>query len=189
MLAVMAYRNEQDREHRLQYAKEVREYRKALGICTRCGNDRIAVNSKTLCADCQEKRREYAARQFKGMTPEEKQQYNEQRRIRRKKQRDQHKAAGQCECCGKPTYNGHSKCIDHFLYHKRKEAEHRNQKKKGYAEMGLCRYCGGECVPGKAYCPEHYQQKVESIRKAGECRNLKKHTWAQDNNAAFRGKE
>lgn len=182
----MAYRSEADRERRVQYAREVREYRKSLGICSRCGNDRIAVNSKTMCLACLEEHRENAAKRFSAMTPEEKQQRRERNNASRREKQAKRRSEGLCAVCGKPAYNGHSKCIDHFLYFKRKDVEAKERKKKGYAELGLCRICGGECVSGKKFCMEHYLQKVEAMKRASECRDPKNHIWKKDNDAAFR---
>ena len=185
----MAYRSEEDRERRVLYAREVRAYRKSMGVCIRCGNDKIAVNSTTMCPACLETGREYAEKRSAAMTPEEKQQRRERDNARRRELQAQRRSQGLCAVCGKPAYDGHSKCIDHFLYFKRKDAEAKQRMKKGYAEQGLCRICGGECVPGKKFCPEHYQQKVESIKYADGFREKKNHPWNKDNDAAFMGKD
>ena len=68
----MPYRSEKDREYKLQYGKEIRAYRKSIGLCTRCGKDRIAVNAKTLCADCLENKRKAQENFRNSMSPEEK---------------------------------------------------------------------------------------------------------------------
>lgn len=182
----MAYRSEEDREHRVQYAREVREYRKSLGMCSRCGNDKIAVNSKALCSECLEKGRENAEKRRAAMTLEEKQLKQERYNARRREMQAKRRSEGLCAICGKPAYNGHSKCIDHFLYFKRKGEEAGVRKKKGYAEQGLCIICGKECVQGKKFCPEHYQQKLENLKKAEKAKDLKKHPWKQNNDVAFR---
>lgn len=182
----MAYRSEEDREHRVQYAREVREYRKSLGMCSRCGNDKIAVNSKTMCLACLEEHRLNAAKRFSAMTPEEKQQRKERNNASRREKQAKLRSEGLCPICGKPTYNGKSKCMEHFLYFKRKGVEANQRKKKGYAELGLCRICGGECVSGKKFCMEHYLQKVEAMKWASEHRDLKNSPWKKDNDAAFR---
>lgn len=185
----MAYRSEEDREHRVLYAREVRAYRKSVGMCIRCGNDKIAVNSTTMCLKCLDERREYQAKRFAAMTPEEKQRRKERNNARRREKQAKHRSEGVCTICGKPAYNGKRRCMEHFLYFKRYDMEVKKRMKKGYAELGLCRICGGECVPGKKFCPEHYQQKVEAIKYADGFRDKKKHPWNQDNDAAFMGKD
>lgn len=161
----MPYRSEKDREYKLQYGKELRAYRKSIGLCTRCGKEKIAANSKSSCVSCLELRRKNVERKERQLTPEEKQERKERRQVLHAQRVAQRKSQGLCTDCGKPVYNGHTRCIDHYLYYRRKTSEHYAKKKKGYRELGLCIICGGECVPGKKYCQEHYQEKVEQIMK------------------------
>lgn len=161
----MPYRSEKDREYKLQYGKELRAYRKSIGLCTRCGKEKIAVNSKSSCASCLELRRKNVERKDRQLTPKEKQERKEHRKVLHAQRVAQRKSQGLCTDCGKPVYNGHTRCIDHYLYYRRKISEHYAKKKKGYRELGLCIICGGERVPGKKYCQEHYQEKVEQIMK------------------------
>lgn len=177
------------KEQQVLYAREVREYRKSLGMCVRCGNDRIAVNSKSLCSECLEKGRANAEKRRSAMTLEEKRLKQERNNARRREMQAKRRSEGLCGICGKPAYNGHSQCIDHYLYFKRKGIEANERKRKGYAEQGLCIICGKECVPRKKFCPEHYQQKLEALKKAEEAKDLKNHPWKKDNDATFRGKE
>ena len=184
----MAYRSEQDRERRRQYAKEVRDWCREHGICTRCNKER-AESGEALCLVCRMKLREDSQERYRkyaaSMTEEERQARNAKKRQIAAKKR----AQGICHQCNRPVYQNHAYCYEHYISQRNAHRKHDKKLLKGYAEQGLCRICGGECVPGKKFCPEHYQQKVEAIKRAGEHRDLKKHTWAQDNNAAFRGKE
>lgn len=147
----MAYRSEEDRQRRVEYAREVREYRKSLGMCERCGKERVAVNSKRLCLDCLEVNRQKQESRWKGKSAEERRQIRDKYNASRREKQDQRRRDGLCVVCGKPVYNGHSNCMEHYLYYRRKKDEYRDQKKKGYKELGLCINCGKECVPGKKY--------------------------------------
>lgn len=184
----MAYRNEKDRERRLQYAKEVRDWCREHGICTRCSKER-AEPGKALCLVCKMKLREDSQERYRkqaaAMTEEEQQARN----ARKRQIASEKRAQGICQQCARPVYKGHAYCYEHYITQKKAHRKHDEKRFNYYSEQGMCKICGGECVQGKKYCPVHYQQKVESMRKASECRNLKKHTWAQDNNAAFRRKE
>ena len=171
----MPYRSEEDRQYRIQYEKEIRAYRKSIGLCTRCGKERISPASTSTCEGCREHNRKYMEDKRASMTEEEIREEYETYNARRREREAKRRAEGLCTVCGKPVYDGHSKCIEHFLYHKRKSDRHARQKKKWYAEMGVCRICGKECVEGKKYCQEHYQQKVEVIKKNGAHRKRKEH--------------
>ena len=174
------------KEERNAYAKEVREYRKSIGVCSWCGKDSIAVSSKALCLDCLEKHREKSANKTASMTEEEKEQRRQRNNQTRRQLQAQRRREGLCTMCGKPAYNGYSKCMDHHLYFKRKSAEYRAAKKKGYAEMGLCRICGDECVPGKKFCAVHYQQRLDCVKIARKHLDVKNHTWKKQKEQYFK---
>ena len=168
----MPYKSKEDSQ---QYSKELRAYRKSIGLCTRCGKEKISPASTSVCAGCQEQKRMYMQNKRAAMTEDEIRRENEVYNERRRERAAELRSKGLCTICGKPVWDGHAKCMEHFLYHKRKSDQHARRKKKWYAEIGMCRICGKECVEGKKYCQEHYQQKVEVIKKNGAHRKRKEH--------------
>lgn len=116
------------------------------------------------------------------MTAEEKQAHNAKRREKAKALRKYRKEHGLCSQCGKPVYNGHAYCMEHFLYHKKYKKKKQAESNKGYRELGLCRICGKEVVPGKKLCADHLKQYQEIMQRNSYTLNRRK-------NAAVRQKE
>lgn len=150
-------------ESRRKYAKEVREWRKAHGICTCCGKV-DAEPGKTLCLACRMDRREYFREYYRKkaetMTEEEKTARSEKKRL----QYSEKKELGICPRCTRPTYKNHAYCYEHYLSQKRAHAR-AYRKKYPYHPSGTCRICGGEPAPGHKMCPVHYKEYSERMIK------------------------
>ena len=150
-------------ESRRKYAKELREWRKAHGICIRCGKA-DAEPGKTECLicrmDCREYGKEYYRKKAERMTEEEKQ-IRSEKGLRRYYER---KEQGLCTQCSKPRYKNFAHCYEHYISHKRSNAQY-CQKKYPYHPPGTCRICGGEPAPGHKMCQIHHKEYSERMTK------------------------
>lgn len=156
-------------------SKKVKEYRdwlKEHNICVDCRNaDAVRGTRCTVCAD------KHLARRYKNiaaMTPEQKQKLKEYNKNYCKNRYKQRRANGLCVDCGKPAYQNHSRCYEHYLREKRKETERWKKKKKYWKEIGLCYHCGKTPVPGKTLCPTHLEEARKRMTYANAIRLNKK---------------
>ena len=139
------------------------EWLKEHGICVQCGqND--AFNNRVRCADCLYKNNERQI-QADAKRMKSKAEYN---KIRYHKMKEE----GRCPRCTKKAYKDYVYCYEHLIKFRKIERERWQRNKKGYAEQGLCRICGEECVSGKKYCPTHYEEKVKQMAHARQFQNL-----------------
>lgn len=155
-----------------RYAKELREWRKSLGICTRCGKF-DAEPGKTMCLTClmdsREYGREYYRKKAKAMTEDEKRVRSE-KTSRRYHER---KELGICPQCSRPRHENHAYCYEHYISMKRAQARH-YRKKHPVRPPGTCKLCGGEPVPGHKMCPVHYKEYSERMTKLNKERSKQK---------------
>lgn len=112
-----------------EYQRELRRWRKEHGICTICGKEKII--SGATCGACKEKMARYAREKYHSMTPEEKAEYLEYNRKRRRVIRAERRKQGLCVRCGKPAYKHYTVCYEHWLKQKRVSKEARDRKKAG----------------------------------------------------------
>lgn len=152
----------------MTYSKEVYHWRKEHGICIKCGIHE-AINS-TRCIVCASDEAEKQKQKYYSMSQEERALLNKKKSNSAKALREERKRLGLCYRCGKPSYRSHSLCYEHFLYMKRYHKKVNDENRKGFSELGLCRICGEEVVPGKKHCAMHLEQKRESMRKASSHR-------------------
>lgn len=168
---------------------EAYEWYVAHGICVRC-RKRPALPGKVLCIECKEKACEKAKSRYKS------QDVKKQQCERVKKRIAKCKKTGRCLICGKPVYDGHTLCMEHYLAARRKSHkryEKKMQEKRDHdaqraAELRdvynaeKCLYCDNYTIPGKKLCSKHYKlackniakAKRASIRKRREARNAAK---------------
>jgi predicted nucleic acid-binding Zn ribbon protein len=92
----------------------------------------------------------------------------------------QRKKEGLCMVCGKPAYDGHTLCMEHYLEFRRKSHERyekKMQEKRDHdaqraAELRdvyhveKCLYCDNYTIPGKKLCSKHYKLACKNIAKA-----------------------
>lgn len=160
------------KEEKKQYAKEVREWRKAHGICIRCGKF-DAEPGKTMCLICMMDCRDYAREQYRKktetMTEEERQARNEANRRRYSEKRE----SGICQQCSNPVFRNHAYCYKHYI--SQSHAHGRERKKKyPYHPIGTCRICGAEPEPGFKMCPTHRKEYSDRMIKYNKERSEKK---------------
>lgn len=154
-----------DPEKAKAYAKEVREWRKAHHMCTRCGHEK-ADPGKSTCLQCRMARREYA----RG--------YDAQPKVREEvaARRAYKKANGICYACSKPVYKDHAYCYEHYLAQKRQlKAWHDKYNPRKNYPATQCRICGAPVTKKpdgtvSRFCEEHYEQYVKLMNKANEVR-------------------
>ena len=146
-------------EYKKEYAKEVREWRKSKGLCTRCGKEKAEVGYTT-CLVCRLDHREYAKEHYRNNPVSEEKRLT--RNEKQKKKCAEKRAAGICLSCNRPVYAGHSRCYEHYIRIGRMQREHQ-RKKFAYHPSGTCRICGKEPAPGHKLCPEHYKEYSERM--------------------------
>ncbi len=133
---------EERKEYKKSWSKETYEWRKAHGICVKCGkND--ARKGKVTCLMC-------SFKSHNPMTEEQRKRHNEADYIKRHTRI----AEGKCPDCGKPAYPGHQRCYECMLRHRRQGREYQKRHEKGYAAAGMCIRCGKEPLPGRTVCAE-----------------------------------
>lgn len=161
----------------MTYSKETYRWKKEHGICVDCGCEEAVGGVR--CPECAAKKAESAMQKHCNMSHEEKEEHNKKRREKAKALRKYRKEHGLCLQCGKPVYNGHAYCMEHFLYHKRYKKKKQAESNKGYRELGLCRICGKEVVSGKKLCAEHLKQYQEIMQKNSYTLNRRKNERTQ----------
>ena len=155
-----------DPEEARRYAKEVREWRKAHGFCTRCGKEK-AEKGKSLCLICKMDEREKRREKYANMPEEKKKEHLEEKREKAELIRKEKKANGICLQCSRPVYKNHSYCYEHYISQKKADKRHR-KKIYPYHPTGVCRICGKEPAPGHKLCPEHYEQYAARMRECNK---------------------
>ena len=147
-----------------KYTKELYRWRKEHGICTCCGKHEAAGGVR--CAECASNRNEKLRQRYHDMTEEEKREHLAKKSERMKALRKYRKENGLCYMCGKPAYKEYGTCYEHWLYRRNYNRKYEAEKRKGYAEIGKCRICGKDVVPGKKHCEEHLEQKRKAMAHA-----------------------
>lgn len=142
----------------MSLSKEDYEWYKAHGICPVC-RQRDAAPNRVECDVCAEKHITYR----NNLPPDVKAARLERKREYYGKLRAQRKAAGLCTRCGRKLekYNTRTECD--YCKAEQKKRDAKRLKGKGYAELGLCLWCGRERVPGYSFCPDCLERK----RKVG----------------------
>lgn len=162
-----------------EYAKEVREWRKAHHMCVRCGNEK-AYRNTTHCLQCLMARREYAREHYTGSSPE--------KALKAKEIRDFKKAHDICRQCSKKVYRNHAYCYEHYLSQKRAHEKYASERYHHYGELGLCKICGKPRYENHKLCKEHYEIQAERMRKINRERSESKEKALQEQYKVFREK-
>lgn len=108
---------------------------KSHGICVKCKKNDASPN-RIMCDECREKWN--AIRREKIKDPE----YKKWKKQYNKKHKEKMLENGLCPMCGKPLYQGHKTCYEHWLKNrkrwKRYEENHRGTIRNQWREAGLC---------------------------------------------------
>lgn len=154
-----------DPEYRKKYAKEVREWRKAHGFCTRCGHEK-AEPGRSTCLVCKMDRRAYQI-EYKSQPK-----VREVEAARRAYKRENHI----CYACSKPTYKNHAYCYEHYLAQKRQTKAWNDTYRNHHYPSNQCRICGAPVVKKhndmgySKFCATHYEQYLQNMKRANEVR-------------------
>lgn len=156
-------------------AKELREWYKAHGICTVCGQ-KDAVGRLKMCAECLYKANE-ATRKWASKNPG-------YWRDAQKKRRQRLLEEGKCQKCGRENDNpGRKYCRACAL--KWRQYYHRTYVRKVRPD-GVCHWCDQPVLEGHKVCAEHYARAVQSIAcarsrrgKGGAFAELNRADWAR----------
>ena len=162
------------------------EWYVAHGICVRC-RKRPALPGKVLCAECKDKAREKARLRYKSQAVKKQQCERVKARIA------QCKKDGRCLICGKPVYDGHTLCMEHYLASRRHSRERYDKKMQEKREWDArraaelrdvyhvekCLYCDEYTIPGKKLCSKHYKLACRNVLKAKRA-SIKKRKEARD---------
>lgn len=171
------------------YKRETYHWRKAHGICTRCGKE-DAEPHRTLCAECAEKRNARNKRYRGSLDAEKRQEFMRRAREQSRAQWERRKSMGLCGICGKKAAKGKAHCIECLLKirrrnHRRRETE---RVKTDFGE-GLCCRCNEPVVSGKKLCKKHYDIALRATKKANRLNQEKKtnakHVWQGNNKICF----
>ena len=138
-------------------AREERKFYVSLGLCPRCGKNKLFGTEKN-CLECSAKQQEY----------NEKYKVNHLEEVRKSTNNyhrsvyQHRKEAGLCVRCGKrkPLYNDLrcGICKEKMNLRKQERRMRNNQlTRKERLEHGLCYFCGAETVSGLKVCERHRQ--------------------------------
>lgn len=172
-----------------EYDRILKQNRAKAGLCVNCGKNPAAKGRKA-CLECLSKERERKARINaelikRGLcisckkNPAEpgKQKCAECNRKDRDSSaewRKRCKEQGLCITCGKrPPRPGKTQCTECAI--RQKKYKRPNGNRKLWNNLGLCRDCGGERVPGKYYCAECLKKHQEIAARARQIKEAKNH--------------
>lgn len=140
---------------------------KSHGICVKCKKNNASPN-RIMCDECREKWN--AIRRERNKNPE----YKNWKKQYNKEHKEKMLENGLCPMCGKPLYQGHKTCYEHWLKNrkrwKRYEENHRGTIRSQWREAGLCLNCGKQRKAGSSFCEYHQammEKSLEKARKAG----------------------
>ena len=140
---------------------------KSHGICVKCKKNNASPN-RIMCDECREKWN--SVRREKNKDPE----YKNWKKQYNKAHKEKMLENGLCPMCGKPLYQGHKPCYEHWLKNrkrwKRYEENHRGTIRSQWREAGLCLNCGKQRKAGSSFCKYHQammEKSLEKARKAG----------------------
>ena len=172
-------------EYNRVYARETYHWRKAHGICTRCGKE-DAEPHKTLCAECAVKHAARIRRYWAALDEEKRQET-----LRRKHEvRTLNKTRGLCIYCGKKAVKGRTHCLECALRGKRKgKARLEARRVKTDFSEGLCCRCNEPVMPGKKLCKKHYDAAIKGVKVMQGMSPSEKHGWRSDNRLIFKQKK
>lgn len=132
--------SEERTAYKQRWAKETYEWRKAHGICVKCGAQ-DARPGRVLCLNC-------SFRPHSPMTEEQRQRQAEKQKSREAER----KRAGLCPRCGKPAYPGYQLCYECMLKAGRYRRDYLQRTGKRYRDAGRCIRCGAERLPERMVC-------------------------------------
>ncbi len=143
--------------------KELYEWYKSKGICTKCGTNTVKPG-KTMCWDCADKSNQNSQVYYYTKMTED--QYK--RRIAyNKRKRELCITFGLCRDCMKRDAVKGKFCLECYVKYTR-----RNKKKSEASisrtlrvEYGLCYFCGKEVKNGKKTCPDCYNNRKITMLK------------------------
>lgn len=184
----MGYKDaDMGREKQREYMRLYRATRKEFHLCERCkGQDAFTLAGRKLCADCNERNREYQREYYKKISVG----HNKKAQDRRNERREKH----QCTTCGKelPAKYTYLTCEHCRAVGRAKHDRERIWKGKldreSMRDLGLCVRCGAPRMDGETafsgrpimLCERCYEQSCENLKK-GRDAFLAKHgmTWGQ----------
>lgn len=154
-----------------EYAKEVREWRKANHMCVRCGKEE-AYKNYTCCLQCRMDLREAARLRREKAAQSITDEQRIERNALKREQYASKKQQGICKDCNKPVFRDHAYCYEHYLMHRRAHEKHYAKIRKNYREQGLCPMCGKPPFENHKVCEEHYIMLRNRILKINEQRRI-----------------
>lgn len=141
-------------ETHLQCEKESRQWFLDHKICSRCRKNKVSPGRKT-CDDCLDKQR----KRRKELRAERTQEQIDAAKLYRKRYKQERIKSGVCYRCGKPLFENHTVCYEHYISEKKRWTKRSWQKNHHYRELGLCMWCGAERKKGYLFCPTCYEKK------------------------------
>lgn len=169
------------REKQREYKKKSRDFFKSIGLCPKCGENRLFGDEK-MCPECLAKAYEYNRKS------------KEHRNISNadiyKKDIARLKSEGLCRGCRKRKVEGnHTYCQICLIKHRERGRKYRAEKSKDgitrseRPSYGLCYTCGNPIdVEGKRSCSNCQKIYKENLNKASERQDRSTHVWRRMNN-------
>lgn len=153
------------------YQRETREYLRNMGLCPRCGKNKLFGDEKE-CPECNAKSYEITMRSREKLGKEHyNNQHNEWARNEHQKRIEQ----GICTRCGRRKADeGYKTCgICRAKTRNYKRIKYGKPDRNERAERGLCYFCDNPIKYGYKVCEKHYKMNLEKLdndkcRKATE---------------------
>lgn len=143
------------------YRKETRDFFKKLGICPRCGKNKLFGDEKR-CPECSIRENKYIINRDRERT-------NEYRRVWGRNDYQQKKKEGICTRCGKrKADSGYFTCsICREKIRQWKRIKYGKPIRSERYKQGLCYFCDNPVEDGYKVCKEHHQINIENARSKG----------------------
>ena len=148
--------------------RETRAFYKSIGLCPRCGKNRVIGNEKT-CPECRAKSAEYQKKWREQHLDE----YNQKQNVSHRNLYQKRKEAGLCTRCGKRKSLHNTLlcgiCRDkRKIYREEKRVQSEKLTRNERLEHGLCYFCGAEPLPGFKTCEKHHKIFAQNANQARE---------------------
>lgn len=161
-----------------QNRKNNRDYRRKIGVCTRCGKNK-AEPYKKLCLEC------LGADQDRYAEKKTTDEQRERDKLRKRKLSEERREKGLCTRCGKRSAKNGGICNVCKAYLKRYRDKNRQDiMRSERTDFGICYICGKRPVEkDKKVCAECYETRLKTLPSMWE--NMNNEYFRQLNYARF----
>jgi hypothetical protein len=148
-------------EYKRNYEFQNREFRREIGLCSRCGKNKVDGTEKH-CPECRAERANYTDK-YRKQNPDKVAEWSKKAR---EKQKQRAKEEHLCSRCLTPladdyTYKTCHRCRAKMTEWKKVKRAEQGNMIQYWKSNGLCSYCGKTVRQGYKVCDEHYQHLVD----------------------------